>query len=131
MGVRRDVLASDDDREAYLRGCMLLANTPSGSTALDVHRILQPQVPGWAMRGDGSVELSMWDLFTLWHYVAMGLPTAGVNTNQLMPTGPGSFEPLSNMSHMTGVPVMVEKVRDGEGPANRAAPERRTVAEPA
>jgi tyrosinase len=82
MGVRRDVLASDDDREAYLRGCMLLANTPSGSTALDVHRILQPQVPGWAMRGDGSVELSMWDLFTLWHYVAMGLPTAGVNTNR-------------------------------------------------
>lgn len=33
----------------------------------------------------------------------------GVNANRLMPTGPGSFEPLSNMSHMTGVPVMLQK----------------------
>ena len=32
----------------------------------------------------------------------------GVNANKLMPTGPGTYEKLSNMSHMTGVAVEVE-----------------------
>ncbi len=32
----------------------------------------------------------------------------GVNANQLLPTGPGSFEPLSSQAHMTGIPVCVE-----------------------
>jgi anaerobic selenocysteine-containing dehydrogenase len=31
--------------------------------------------------------------------------TAGVNPNALLPTGPGSFEPLSSQAFMTGVPV--------------------------
>ncbi|HEY5645970.1 MAG TPA: molybdopterin-dependent oxidoreductase [Pseudomonadales bacterium] len=31
----------------------------------------------------------------------------GVNCNALLPSGPGSFEPLSNQAHMTGVPVDV------------------------
>lgn len=34
----------------------------------------------------------------------------GVNCNELMPTGPGSFEPLSNMSWLCGVPVDIELV---------------------
>ncbi len=32
----------------------------------------------------------------------------GVNANELLPTGPGSFEPLSNQAFMTGIPVQVE-----------------------
>lgn len=31
----------------------------------------------------------------------------GVNTNVLLPSGPGSYEKLSNQAHMTGVPVTV------------------------
>jgi anaerobic selenocysteine-containing dehydrogenase len=31
----------------------------------------------------------------------------GVNLNRLLPTGPGSFEPLSKQAFMTGVPVEV------------------------
>jgi hypothetical protein len=31
----------------------------------------------------------------------------GVNCNALLPSGPGSYEPLSNQSHMTGIPVQV------------------------
>jgi hypothetical protein len=31
----------------------------------------------------------------------------GVNPNALLPSGPGSFEPLSSQAHMTGVPVDV------------------------
>ncbi len=31
----------------------------------------------------------------------------GTNVNAILPTGPGSFDPLSNMSFMTGIPVTV------------------------
>ena len=31
----------------------------------------------------------------------------GVNVNQLLPSGPGSYEPLSNQAHMTGIPVEI------------------------
>ncbi len=31
----------------------------------------------------------------------------GVNCNVLLPSGPGSYEPLSNQAHMTGIPVQV------------------------
>lgn len=34
---------------------------------------------------------------------------AGVNVNRLLPSGPGSFEPLSGQAHMTGVPVEVTR----------------------
>lgn len=37
--------------------------------------------------------------------VAQSMP--GVNCNALLPSGPGSFEPLSSQAHMTGVPVDV------------------------
>jgi len=33
----------------------------------------------------------------------------GVNVNQLLPSGPGSYEKLSNQAHMTGIPVSIEK----------------------
>lgn len=34
----------------------------------------------------------------------------GTNINILLPSGPGSFEPLSNQSFMTGVPIKVEAI---------------------
>jgi formate dehydrogenase len=33
--------------------------------------------------------------------------SAGVNPNRLLPSGPGSFEPLSSQVHMTGIPIEV------------------------
>ncbi len=35
---------------------------------------------------------------------------AGVNCNALLPSGPGSYEPLSNQAHMTGIAVDVNPV---------------------
>jgi anaerobic selenocysteine-containing dehydrogenase len=35
---------------------------------------------------------------------------AGTNVNALLPSGPGSFEPLSNQAFMTGIPVELEAV---------------------
>lgn len=46
------------------------------------------------------------------HGAAPGLGLAnrlpGVNVNRLMPNGAGSYEPVSNMSHLTGVVVGLE-----------------------
>jgi anaerobic selenocysteine-containing dehydrogenase len=36
--------------------------------------------------------------------------TPGANPNALLPSGPGSFDPLSNQSFMTGVPVEVSAI---------------------
>lgn len=45
------------------------------------------------------------------HGASPGMPvaqrSAGVNCNVLLPSGPGAFEPISNQSHMTGIPVEV------------------------
>jgi anaerobic selenocysteine-containing dehydrogenase len=46
------------------------------------------------------------------HDSATGMRVArdrpGVNVNRLLPSGPGSFDPLSNMARMTGIPVEVQ-----------------------
>jgi len=45
------------------------------------------------------------------HQQSRGMSVAnenhGVNCNALLPSGPGSFDPLSNQAHMTGIPVEV------------------------
>jgi anaerobic selenocysteine-containing dehydrogenase len=47
------------------------------------------------------------------HAEATGMRIAserpGVNVNRLLPTGPGSYDPLSNMAYMTGIPVAVTR----------------------
>jgi len=47
------------------------------------------------------------------HAGARGMRVAaerpGVNVNRLLPTGPDSFDRLSNMAHMTGIPVEVQR----------------------
>jgi hypothetical protein len=35
----------------------------------------------------------------------------GTNCNALLPSGPGSYEPLSSQAHMTGVAVEVARIR--------------------
>jgi tyrosinase len=70
-------MTASSDRDAFIAGCLQLANTPMGITALQVNNTVGPQVPNWQMRGDGSVVLSWWDLFVLWHYVTMELSSEG------------------------------------------------------
>ncbi len=38
---------------------------------------------------------------------------AGVNANELLPSGPGSYEKLSNQSFMTGIPVSIDVCAQG------------------
>lgn len=44
------------------------------------------------------------------HGLSVAKRYPGVNVNVLLPTGPGSYEKLSNQAHMTGVPVSVARV---------------------
>jgi anaerobic selenocysteine-containing dehydrogenase len=39
---------------------------------------------------------------------------AGANCNSIMPVGPGSYEPMSYMSWLSGVPVIVEKLKNDQ-----------------
>lgn len=49
-----------------------------------------------------------------WGHQKTGMQVAkthpGVNVNDLLPSGPGSFEKISNQAFMTGIPVRVESV---------------------
>lgn len=49
------------------------------------------------------------------HQASPGMRVAqaspGVNCNRLLPTGAGSFDPLSGQAHMTGIPVVLEASR--------------------
>ena len=82
MGTRKDIMQASADRDAYIAGCVELSLTSANITALEVNNILGPQVPNWDMRGDGSVQLSVWDLLVLWHYVTMQLRTVGRRSNR-------------------------------------------------
>ncbi len=49
-----------------------------------------------------------------WGYTGKRMKTAsenvGCNANKLLPSGPGSYEKISNQSFMTGIPVQIEAV---------------------
>jgi tyrosinase len=79
---RRNILDDADGRNAFLGGCVQLGQLDAGLTAAQVDQQIGPQVPGWRMRGDSSVQLCWWDLFVLWHYVTMQLATPGTGSNR-------------------------------------------------
>lgn len=83
MGIRNDVQRATTDRADYTRGCVLLSQELTGITARQADTALRRTVPGWQVRTDDPErELSRWDLYVLWHYVTMNLPTAGRGANR-------------------------------------------------
>lgn len=73
--VRRDITASTPARDRYLDGVLVLAQEPAGITTREVNDRLGPQLPGFRIFG-GDQPLMTWDLFVLWHHVAMTLTTS-------------------------------------------------------
>ncbi len=77
------------------------------------------KVRAWNAHGSLELELRFADdlrpgvvaLTHGWGHARTGMRVAsahpGVNANVLLPTGPGSFEPLSSQAHMTGIPVEI------------------------
>jgi tyrosinase len=74
--IRRNILESDDARDRYLAGVAALAQEPAGITAAEAMLAIRRRIPSFEMFGIDQ-PLTMWDLFVLWHVVAMtvsGLP---------------------------------------------------------
>ena len=72
-GIRENILASTQARDQFLQGVVALDQEMSGVTALDVFNFLQNNNIPLPMQGINQ-ELSTYDLFVLWHVVAMSLP---------------------------------------------------------
>ncbi len=93
---------SDAERLQLREGEMVEVRSAAGAVRLPVKRDgdLMPGVVA-ATHGWGHEEAPNMR-------VAHRLP--GVNVNRLLPSGAGSYETLSNMAHMTGIPVDIEKL---------------------
>lgn len=71
---RHNIIDSADARERFLNGVVLLNQEMTGLTTAEINSVLSPQIPGFRIFGLDQ-ELSVWDLFVLWHFVAMRLST--------------------------------------------------------
>ncbi len=73
-GIRADILSSTAVRDDFLDAVVALDQAPSGITASQVNQFLQTNFPQLRMQGIEQ-ELNYYDLFVLWHVVAMSIPT--------------------------------------------------------
>jgi tyrosinase len=89
--IRRNILTSADARDRYLAAVVELNRANSGITAGALYQQLRPVVPLLRMSGLNQ-ELSVWDLFVIWHYVAMQIVTP-------------PLQPLRNLAH--GGPIFL------------------------
>lgn len=80
VGVRRDITGDRGARDAYVQGVMLLKQEDTGLTTADFG------IPGFA--GTPAQPLSTWDLFVLWHLVAMSTSTPSGATRNAAHVGP-------------------------------------------
>ena len=72
MGTRENIMTSASARNDFLQACVLLDQEDSGVTATVVARFLQRNLPTLRMQGIRQ-RLSTYDLFVLWHVIAMSI----------------------------------------------------------
>lgn len=70
--IRHNLLNNSAVRDQFLQGMVLLDQEMPGITAGDVQAFLQNNVPHITIQGLNQ-QLSTYDLFVLWHVVAMGI----------------------------------------------------------
>lgn len=93
---RRNILTSDDARDRYLAAVVELNRADTGITAGDLYQQLRPAVPLLRMSGLNQ-ELSVWDLFVIWHYVAMQIVTPPLQALRNLAHGGPIFLPWHRM----------------------------------
>jgi tyrosinase len=71
---RRNILDSEEARDRFLHGVVELDRPNTGITALDVLEQLRDVAPWFRISGVNQ-QLSVWDLFVIWHYFAMQVVT--------------------------------------------------------
>jgi tyrosinase len=70
---RRNILHSPEARDRFLEGVVEL-DQPTDITALDIVTRLRDVAPWFRMSGVNQ-QLSVWDLFVIWHFFAMQVST--------------------------------------------------------
>ena len=88
---RRNIIDSAESGDRFVQGAVQLNQEMSGLTTAELNNILSPQVPGFRIFGINQ-EVSVWDLFVLWHFLAMRMSSAPPR-------------PLRNLAH--GGPVFL------------------------
>lgn len=88
---RRNILESEQARDQYLAAVVELNRANTGITAGQLYQQLRSMVPQFRMFGLDQ-EMSVWDLFVVWHYFAM----------QIVTSPP---QPLRNLAH--GGPIFL------------------------
>lgn len=71
--IRRNIMTDQTTRDQYVEGVRLLDEEFPGVTAQDVFNFLQTSFPQIRMRGREQ-PLSTYDIFVLWHIIAMSVP---------------------------------------------------------
>ena len=73
--VRSNVQTSDQGRDRFLAAAVALNAEQSGYTTSQINQILGRSIPGFRLYGVDQA-LTTWDLFVLWHFVAMQMSSA-------------------------------------------------------
>lgn len=71
--IRHNILSNNSARDQFLQGMLLLDQEMPGVSAADIQSFLQSNVPHITIQGINQ-QLSTYDLFVLWHVVAMSIP---------------------------------------------------------
>jgi tyrosinase len=94
--IRRNILESDDARDRYLNAVVELNRPNTGITVGDLYQQLRRQVPLLRMAGLNQ-QLSVWDLFVIWHYLAMQIVTPPLQSLRNLAHGGPVFLPWHRM----------------------------------
>lgn len=94
--VRADIQTSDAARERFLAGVVALNAEESGYTTSQLNTLLSPSLPGFRLYGVDQA-LTTWDLFVLWHFVAMQMPSTPPRPMRNLAHGGPIFLPWHRM----------------------------------
>ncbi|MEV0272376.1 tyrosinase family protein [Hamadaea sp. NPDC050747] len=94
--VRANIQTSEQARDRYLAGVVALNAEQSGYTTSQLNQILSPAIPGFRLYGVDQ-PLTTWDLFVLWHFVAMQMPSSPARPMRNLAHGGPIFLPWHRM----------------------------------
>jgi tyrosinase len=94
--VRSNIQTSDQARDRFLTGAAALNAEQSGYTTSQLNKILGQSIPGFRLYGIDQ-PLTTWDLFVLWHFVAMQMPSTPPRPMRNLAHGGPIFLPWHRM----------------------------------
>ncbi|GHJ42749.1 hypothetical protein Cs7R123_00910 [Catellatospora sp. TT07R-123] len=94
--VRANIQNSASARQKFLAGVAALNAEQSGYTTSQLNQLLAPSIPGFRLYGVDQ-PLTTWDLFVLWHFVSMQMPSTPPRPMRNLAHGGPIFLPWHRM----------------------------------